>query len=257
MNFKSKLRVTKPLATIISIVCIALLGFIFQGCEKEDIYYEEEIVYSSEENGFHLYNNSVFPSSIRSKLTDSDFELLCNLSEEYGVYFLDPGEYNLTEFKKINSYDELQKIMNVSLTYAEPTIETDRRLNRLDIKTPRLKSGNVEEYVSGTASIQVATITSGFGLVHGYINLNWAYHYNNTLHIALNVSDVNVSISGGGYGWFCTFSGTKAVNLNPKGIEFSYVVNGRVWIGASIGGMPIGIPTALDINKSGNYLCPY
>ncbi len=260
MNLKSKLRVTKRLTAIISIVAIIIISIAFQGCEKENIFHEEEIVYSSDEKGFYLYNNSVFPLSIREQLTDSEFELLCNLSEEYGVYFLNPEEYSHIELKEIESYSETQKLLDVKLTYAEPTIEHDRELNRPDINVPRLKSGNseeYEEYSSRTASIQVATITSGVGLVYGYINLNWAYYYNNTQHIALSVSDVNVNISGGGYGLFCTFNGTKSVNLNSNNIEFSYVVNGRVWLGASIGGMPIGIPTLLDINKSGNYLCPY
>jgi hypothetical protein len=173
---------------------------------------------------------------------------------------LNPEEYSHIELKKIESYSETQKLLDIKLTYAEPTIKHDKELNRLDINVPRLKSGYAEEggeYSSRTASIQVATITSGLGLVYGYINLNWAYHYNNTQHIALNVSDVNVNISGGGYGLVCTFSGTKSVDLNPNNIEFSYVVNGRVWLGASIGGIHIGIPTSLDINKSGNYLCPY
>ena len=40
MNFKSKLRVTKPLATIISLVSIFILSAVFQGCKKEEIFFE-------------------------------------------------------------------------------------------------------------------------------------------------------------------------------------------------------------------------
>ncbi len=260
MNYKSKLRVTKPLATIIGLIGIVVFSVVFQGCEKDDFSFQEGIVYSSEQKGFHIYETSDIPQEIKYKMSSSDFELLCKLSEEYGVYFLDPGEYSSSKFKNIERYSKVKKLLDVKLIYAESTIELDKELNRLDINIPRLKSGNSEEYEgysSRTASISVATITSGVGLVYGYINLNWAYHYNNTQHIALSVSDVNVSISGGGYGLVCTFSGTKSVDLLPNKIEFSYVVNGRVWLGASIGGIPIGIPTQLDIYKTGNYLCPY
>ncbi len=38
MNFKSKLRVKNPLATIISLVVVAALSVFLQGCEKDDFF---------------------------------------------------------------------------------------------------------------------------------------------------------------------------------------------------------------------------
>ncbi len=259
MNFKSKLRVTKPLAKIISLVSIIMLISVFQGCEKEDIYSVEEIVYSSEKKGFYLYDNANFPLTIREQLTNSEFELLCNLSKEYGVYLLDPDEYISSEFKKLESPIETQKWLDVKLTYAEPTIELDRKLNSLDINTPRLKSGCGEGYEETGAkaiSIPIAYITMGAGWTTGVVNLNWAYFYDADLREASNIQDVNISVSDDGYGAVCAFSGTKAVYILDNNFEFTYVVEGTVWLGASLGGIAIGIPT-IDISKSGNYLCPY
>lgn len=244
------------MSTIVSVIFLSIL---FNGCNNGDYLYQKDVLYSSEKNGFHLYDNSVIPSSIKAKLNDSEFELLCMLCTEYGVYFLDPKEYSSKEFKPIENFIEVQDLLDINLSSAVSTVERVKELNRLSNNIPRLKTSSNEsyqEYSTRKASVYITTIINSITQVElGEIYLEWAYLYNDTEEIALNVSNVSVSMTGMN-GLICTFSGIKSVNLLPNEIEFSYLVDGRLVIGASIGNLAVGIPTSAQFNHSGSYLCP-
>jgi hypothetical protein len=259
MILKYNIIKLQTLTVICNIVIVFIFIFAFHGCNGEDYLYEKEIVYSSEENGFHLYDNSVIPSSIKAKLSDSEFELLCSLCAEYGVYFLDPKEYSSKKIKQIENVIEVQDLLDIDLSSAEFKVERVKGPNRLSINMPRLKTSsneNYQEYSIKQAEVYITTIINSITQEEiGQIYLKWAYLFNDTEEIALNVSNVSVSMTGF-YGLICTFSGTKAVELLENKIEFSYLVDGSLVIGVSIGNLAIGIPTSAQFNYSGSYLCP-
>ncbi len=123
MNFKSKLRVTKPLTKIISLVCIVMLCVVFQGCEKEELVISQD------------YGLCNVKQVAMSELPEGVTPLIINSKEEFEntIYQLNNLEVKTTK----STYDEVilseengKLVFNVSITKLE---EPDKI---------RLKSGN-------------------------------------------------------------------------------------------------------------------
>jgi hypothetical protein len=151
MNLKSKLRVTKPLATIISLVSIIILSIVFQRCETEELVFKEDYLDVELE---------------QETLSESDFEILKLAQERMDEFVkVKNGKYttSLKSGVSINISDELFSHFKMQIEYSNLLIQEkglvlsgktfhaaiidDKQLGHIGI--PRLKSGSAESTETG------------------------------------------------------------------------------------------------------------
>ena len=94
MNLKNKFRVTKPLATIISLVIITILSVVFQGCENDEIVENDNILVTEELFQDNEYNTdfSDFAKAVSKALnTNPSFR---KVVKEEALLMID-GDYDV------------------------------------------------------------------------------------------------------------------------------------------------------------------
>lgn len=130
MNFKSKTRVTKPLAKIISLVCIVILSAVFQGCEKEDDFSYENNQYLEIQN----INKKTYSQEEKDILLKVEQRISENIKIENGKMTL-----SHTCAEELNIEPSLFEIFNFVILNSN--IAPKYTLNHMI----RLKSGGIEE----------------------------------------------------------------------------------------------------------------
>ena len=126
MDLKNKLRITKSLVTLISLVSIAILSIIFQGCEKEDFFYEN-IETSFEDN--NLKNASIAMDDWQSQI---DYMINNN------VKFLEKNDIRLLKAEEgtaINSRTDIESYKSEILQEQNYIPLYKRELNSIILTT--------------------------------------------------------------------------------------------------------------------------
>ncbi len=141
MNFKSKLRVTKPLSTIICLMSIATLSIVFQGCEKEELARNIDMPYLE------------LSSSI-DNLGSKDYDVISQAKERLEEYISSDKDkfiLKINSGEQVNMSDELFEFFVISISNANDRlkdknfmIKDDRVIAKVKAEILRLKSGVVE-----------------------------------------------------------------------------------------------------------------
>ncbi|PCH70289.1 MAG: hypothetical protein COC06_05220 [Bacteroidales bacterium] len=150
MNLKSKLRVTKPLAKIISLVSIIILGFVYQGCEKEELFSQ----------GTYLDVEMT-----QGVLSESDMEIYKQAVERMDEFVKVKNNKYTTSLKSgvsINISEELFSLLKKQMEHSNLLIKEEGLvLSGKTVRTPipneelgsfeipRLKSGTTESEEGG------------------------------------------------------------------------------------------------------------
>ncbi len=146
MNFKSKLRVTKLLAKVISLVSIIMLSTVFQGCEKEELFFQgdyldvdmtQEVL---SESDLEVYNqaqkrmdefveveNNTYTTTLKSGIS-------INISEELFSFFMNKMEESNLLIKQKGF------VLSGKTFYTSTSID-----QCVDCEIPRLKSTDFPE----------------------------------------------------------------------------------------------------------------
>lgn len=187
MNFKSKLRVTKPLAKIISLISIVILSVVFQGCENEEIDIHKD---------YGLCNVKQIPMS---EMPNGVNPLVINSREEFEniIYQLNNLEIRTTNgtSNKIISKGYGKLVIGVSINKLEKPNIT------------RLKSGTLEV---GIIDVEANNVGGLSVLIHlAYPNIGGAITVTST-----------ESSSTWFLGWAQT-AGVASFTNNNQNIEYS------------------------------------
>ncbi|MCL3780918.1 hypothetical protein EMN47_11045 [Prolixibacteraceae bacterium JC049] len=220
---------------------------------------EKNVVYSSSKKGFHVYKN--IPLKIQNQLSSSNLEFVTRLAQKRGIVFLDKNECDTSKFKKIDNFNsnQLKKLENIQFVESKTLENSNNKLLKLNNEVEVKKGKSVESISLLIAQYTNSWWDSEYAPATLLVHLNWQYIFNNDTHLAEKVTNKQVemieepfNLLSGGY----LFDGMCTVDTIYNGIEFIYGVNGVIRLGVCIEGNYIAFHVA-DINKSGNYLCPW
>jgi hypothetical protein len=113
MNFISKLKVIKPLATIIGLASIVIISIVFQGCEKEELFYQGP------------YLNVDMSQGV---LSESDFEIYKQAQERMDEFVKVKNNKYTTSLKSgasINVSEELFSLLKKQMEHSNLLIENE------------------------------------------------------------------------------------------------------------------------------------
>jgi len=225
MNLKSKLRVTKTSTTIICLICIAMLGIIFQGCEQDDLFdIKQEVTKDEILSLANKYNIPIELTDIKASVGE-EVPNLQELERIFASYKESREKAFEKKFKMIQKEDKF-------------VFQTIRKKNR-NLGAIRLKSGDVEGglwsedawyYDLTWLDVDVSWQDTGDDL-----NINISSSYNG-VSLYSYVQD-NFSYSTSGDTIFFDVTGTQSMTIgfDNFGIHFTDDVNASGWVNTSTG----------------------